>query len=154
MNNYILLSLYIAAIIIINSNSLLTQDYESPALRFTYKIGSTTYTNEPFMQSRFQQNSFIISTQWYGHPKILQALKFNAQQGCQPYGGLVVIPNPNPNYKMYHIWDNRAFEFGRGFQYEPTITINDNNPDSLIKRQGDTTHSIFGFRLINYFNIF
>lgn len=126
--------------------SLYSQNFETSPLNFTYSVNSTTFTNEPFMKERFVQDEFIISTQWNGHPKILNALLFNCNESWQPRIGWnsPLIPITDPNKKMKQIWDCGEREAGRSFVFEPTLEIPKSQRGELIKKPNDTTGAYFG----------
>lgn len=122
------LSMLLMFVIILTAKS---QDRPPSPLTFTYKVNGQTKTNEPLKRDYFKQEKFMLGTQWYGHPRMLQALNMNVQQGIQDGSG--IIPNDSSaTYKMYHIWDGRLYENALGFEYKPTLYIPESDRGKLV----------------------
>jgi hypothetical protein len=138
----------IVIILLILNVSTYAQDIERSPIKFDYKIGINNYINKPLMPERFPQNQFMISTQWGGHPRMLQALKFNCTQDWRPNWGISPDTIQDPNYKIFYIWDNRYWEGAAGFQFNPTLYIPPDQRGKFISKPKDTTRSIFGFSYI------
>ncbi|MBX3044387.1 MAG: hypothetical protein KIT33_13240 [Candidatus Kapabacteria bacterium] len=126
---------------------LKSQDRPSSPLTFSYRANDTLRVNEPLKREYFIQKEVILGTQWYGHPRMLKALKMQVQQGTQPDGAaLPILPNnDSSNYKMYHIWDSRKYDNALGFEYKPTLYISETDRGKLITNANDPSRPIFGF---------
>ena len=113
------LSIIMMLLIILTAKS---QDRPPSPLTFTFRANDTMRVNEHLKREFFPQKKFMLGSQWYGHPRMLQALNMNVQQGTQDGDG--IIPNDSSaTYKMYHIWVNKGPNQSRAFQYEPTLYI-------------------------------
>jgi hypothetical protein len=123
-----------------------SQDRENSPMKFNYIYGGVSHTNQIFSQDTFAQKNFMITTQWGGQPKMLEALKFNANQGTPPGSGSLYPADPN--YKLYYIWDDRNYEGATGFQFNPTLLIPKASRGQFFYRPNDTTKSVFGFSTI------
>ncbi|MCO5251098.1 MAG: hypothetical protein M9949_06715 [Candidatus Kapabacteria bacterium] len=134
---------------------LSAQDSEPSPLNFSYIANGQNYTNQALNKAHFQQSNFIISTQWEGHSRMLQALKFNMNHGHRPrnewgstLGRVSSFPNiADSGYSMKYIWFGGKHEC-RGFQYRPTLYIPENRQGEFIYQAADTTRTVFGFSYI------
>jgi hypothetical protein len=135
--------------------NLSAQDSEPSPLNFSYIANGQNYTNQAMNKEHFQQNNFIISTQWEGHSRMLQALKFNMNHGHRPrndwgtsLGRVSSFPNiADSGYSMKYIWTGGQHEC-RGFQYSPTLYIPENRQGEFIYQAADNRRSVFGFSYI------
>ncbi|MBE2189807.1 MAG: hypothetical protein IAE98_10095 [Candidatus Kapabacteria bacterium] len=144
----------LSALLLVTIN-LSAQDSEPSPLHFSYIANGQNYTNQALNKEHFQQNNFIISTQWEGHSRMLQALKFNMNHGNRPrnewgntLGRVSSFPNiADSGYSMKYIWSGQQHEC-RGFQYCPTLFIPENRRGEFIYQAADDRRSVFGFSYI------
>jgi hypothetical protein len=130
----------IILVLILISNIAFAQDKYPQPFKFNYYNKGTLYNNHPLDGSLFTQDSFWLGTQWGGHPKMLKALKMNGNHGTLPDNLYPAYLN-STGHKLQYIWENKVFDYARGFQFEPTLYIPDTNRGKLITRN----HQIFGF---------
>jgi hypothetical protein len=64
-------------IILLVSSVLSAQDRYPDPLEFIYEVNNTSGVRKPLDKNDFVQNSFMLTTQWWGHPRMLKALKMN-----------------------------------------------------------------------------
>ncbi|PKL86673.1 MAG: hypothetical protein CVV22_00870 [Ignavibacteriae bacterium HGW-Ignavibacteriae-1] len=146
--------LILSALLLVAIN-LSAQDSEPSPLHFSYIANGQNYTNQALNKEHFQQNNFIISTQWEGHSRMLQALKFNMNHGKRPRNDwssnsdrVSSFPNiSDSGYTMKYIWSGDQHEC-RGFQYSPTLFIPENRQGEFIYQAADNRRSVFGFSYI------
>ncbi len=122
------------------SNIVFAQDKYPQPFKFNYYNKGTLYNNHPFDGSLFTQDSLWLGTQWGGHPRMLKALKMNSNHGTLPDNLYPAYLN-STGHKLQYIWENKVFDYARGFQFEPTLFIHDTNRGKLVSRN----HQIFGF---------
>lgn len=146
--------LILSALLLVAIN-LSAQDSEPSPLHFSYIANGQNYTNQALNKEHFQQNNFIISTQWEGHSRMLQALKFNMNHGKRPRNDwssnsdrVSSFPNiADSGYTMKYIWSGDQHEC-RGFQYRTTLFIPKHRQGEFIYQAADSTRSVFGFSYI------
>ncbi len=130
-------------------NIIIAQDHEVSKMKFNYQMNGNTYTNEPLHRDSLIPKNFVITTQWGGHPRMLNALKFNYNQGWAPSygnGDSTYLPNNTETPKLTHIWNYRyEAEASLGFIYEPTLYIPPNRRGEFITKANDATKAIWGF---------
>ncbi len=112
----------ILIVLLLIANSLFAQDNYPKPFKFNYKSKGTQYNDTSFERSNFVQDSIWLGSQWYAHPKMLNALRMQTNQGTWPDGNINLIPNKT-TIPMYHIWETKTPDNARGFQYEPTLFI-------------------------------
>ena len=130
----------IILMLIFVSNLIFAQDKYPQPFKFNYYNKGTLYNNHPFDGSLFTQDSFWLGTQWGGHPRMLKALKMNSNHGTLPDNLYPAYLN-STGHKLQYIWENKVFDYARGFQFEPTLHIPDSSRGKLITRN----HQVFGF---------
>jgi hypothetical protein len=145
--------IFILLVIVFSLNAFAQNRYPAP-FKLNYELGSTSGIAKVLDPNDFEQNTFFITTQWSGHTKMLDALKFNSVQGSTGFDNFQYqdpnlhkfedIPNSNGNVSQIII-ENKIANWSRVFQYEPTLALDPNQPDELVIRSGDTTHPVFGF---------
>jgi hypothetical protein len=129
-------------LITITTSGFSQDDYPKP-FKFDYRVNGVLKTNEPFKREYIKQTKFHLGTQWYGHPIILKSLKMDFNEGTQSDAD--IIPNTDPNYKMYYIFESKSFDNDRVFQFEPTLYIPLSDTGKLVTKPNDKNHSIWGF---------
>jgi len=129
-----------------------SQDFEPSQRAFhpDANSSSTFFINAD--SAKFKARSVIRGWQWGGSRRFTKGVL------CHTHDGIEEIKLSSIPYTTFvdscelflHPWGYTHAVGpeplnGRGIQYEPTLLLNANNPDSLIIRQGDTTLPVFGF---------
>jgi hypothetical protein len=148
-------TLIIISVLLFVTINVSAHDSEPSPLNFSYIANGQNYEDQALNKEHFQQTNFIISTQWEGHSRMLQALKFNMNHGHRPrndwgtsLGRVSSFPNiADSGYSMKYIWTGGKHEC-RGFQYSPTLYIPENQRGKLIYQTADNRRSVFGFSYI------
>jgi hypothetical protein len=121
------------------------QDFEPGQIRFFMGQPDSVYLSSSLPY--FTQTKMIMGWQW-GAERVMQEA-MNSTQTHSNYlardsffknnVGIISITGVNTHSVRGEIMNARAI------QYEPTLLLDPNNPDKLIKRTGDTTRPVFGF---------
>ena len=137
-------SIILMLVIFLSTLIINSQDRYPKPFKFNYKVESNQRTNAVLDTNDLIQTKFHLGTQWYGHPRMLQALKMTVNHGTKE--GSEIIANPNPDtFKMKYIWENKLADHSRAFQYEPTLLIPYTERGNFITKPNDKNRSIFGF---------
>jgi hypothetical protein len=141
-------SLHFLIIFLFCLSTMYSQDFEPQQRKFLIGIDSVYLSTS---MDNFKQEDFILGWHWAGPRKLTHALKMNNKdihedidtndivEDCY----LIIKPN---NYS--HAVDESIFN-ARAIQYEPTLLIDSLNPHLLVRREGDSTNPVFGFRTIS-----
>jgi len=129
--------------------SVAAQDFEPTQHPFTFKGINPYYLSAD--SSYFKQTNMIIGWHWGGPRKISDALFVNQRDKSQSSSFDVNEFVDNCNVLLQHDDYTHAVDSkklnARAIQFEPTLEINSLEPDKLVKRTGDTTSPVFGFKL-------
>ena len=137
-------SLILMLVIFLSTLIINSQDRYPKPFKFNYKVESNQRTNAVLDTNDLIQTKFHLGTQWYGHPRMLQALKMTVNHGTQEGNGIIANPNSD-TFKMKYIWENKLADHSRAYQYEPTLYIPYNKRGNFITKPNDKNRSIFGF---------
>jgi len=123
-----------------------SQDFEPTQAKFNWGIGG----NETYLSADsayFKQDKFLRGWHWGASKKISHAVGVNQNDALRNVtadkldSNCLIILKPD---EYTHGNEHRILN-ARAIQYEPTLTLNPNNPSNLVIRQGDTTRPVFGF---------
>lgn len=89
---------------LIVTSVLKSQDRPPSPLTFTYRANDTMRVNEPLKREYFIQKEVILGTQWYGHPRMLKALKMDVNHGTPDDSYLIANTD---TAIMKYIWENK-----------------------------------------------
>jgi len=123
-----------------------SQDFEPTQVKFNWGIGG----NETYLSADsayFKQDKFLRGWHWGASKKISHAVGVNQNDAHRTVTAdkldtnchIILKPDEYTHGNEHRILNARAI------QYEPTLTLNPNNPSELVIRQGDTTRPVFGF---------
>lgn len=137
-------TLTLMIILFLTTLIIISQDRYPKPFKFNYKVESNQRTNAVLDTNDLIQTKFHLGTQWYGHPRMLQALNMTVNHGTQEGSGIIANPNSD-TFKMKYIWENKLADHSRAFQYEPTLHIPYSERGNFITKPNDKNRSIFGF---------
>ncbi|HPI19914.1 MAG TPA: hypothetical protein PKY56_06035 [Candidatus Kapabacteria bacterium] len=123
-----------------------SQDFEPTQTKFNWGYGG----NETYLSADsayFKQDKFLRGWHWGASKKISHAVGVNQNDAHRTVTAdkldsnchIILKPDEYTHGNEHRILNARAI------QYEPTLTLNPNNPSELVIRQGDTTRPVFGF---------
>ncbi len=127
-------------VIALLSTTLLGQDYQSSQHHF----------NSGYLSSdskEFKQRDFMLGWHWAGGKKITHSLNVMQVDGDSSVNALNIVDSCDIFVRPVEYSDAADGKIlnARAIQYEPTLLLHPDKPDSLIIRQGDTTRPVFGF---------
>jgi hypothetical protein len=136
-------------LLIFLASELFSQDFEPSQRQFNVN-GSDVYISDTM--EVFRQDDFIIGWHWGGPRKITEAVRGNQSDMGS---GFYADPDSTVNncYLVlkpdgYSHADGAALYNARAIVFEPTLKIDPFDPSKLVKKPGDNSFPVFGFRAI------
>jgi hypothetical protein len=137
----------IILILLLSLSILKAQDADPNQLKFLLGNDST-FLNADL--DYFKQKKFLLSWEWGVGGKISRALlaqgvdaSFDINPADANDSSDLIVKNWGPIYA--HHPGGSAMMNIRGFYYDPTLELDPDHPDKLVKRANDVTHPVFGF---------